>query len=108
MLHQQSPVLTSLPTTFASELRGVGVNVLTERLSSTGKYHEIIISDTLEARKVFMRTVKKTIAANAATEEYDTEAKKTYHCKRHLVKIGDDLKEFFGTRVVLIPFASPV
>lgn len=107
MLHQQSTILTSLPTTFKSELQSAGVNVLTERLSSTGKYHEIIISDSLEARKVFMRTVKRTIAANAVEEEYDTESKKTYFCKRHLVKIGDDLKEFFGTRVVLIPFANP-
>jgi hypothetical protein len=108
MLHQQSPTQTSLPTTVRDELKTVGVNVLTERLSSTGKYHEIVISDTIEARKVFMRTVKKTFVANAVEQEYDTLKKRTFHCKRQIIKIGDELKEFFGTRTVLIPFAIPV
>lgn len=94
--------------TFKSDLQSAGVNVITERLSSTGKYHELIITDSLEARKVFMRTVKTVIAKNDAEDKYDTLKKKTFHCKRHLVKIGDELKEFFGTRTVLIPFAIPV
>jgi len=94
-----------LPTTFAHELQSAGVKVITERLSSTGKYHEIVIQDTLEARKAFMRTVKKTMVNNGVDSMYDTLSKKTYHCKRHLVKIGEDIKEFFGTRTILIPWA---
>jgi len=97
-----------LETTFKSDLQTAGINVIAERLSSTGKYHEVIITDSLEARKAFMRTVKTVIAKNDTEEKYDTKKKKTFHCKRHMVKIGDELKEFFGTRTVLIPFAIPV
>lgn len=97
-----------LETTFTTDLKSAGVNVITERLSSTGKYHEIIITDSLEARKVFMRTVKNVIAKNDAEDKYDTLKKKTFFCKRHMIKIGEELKEFFGTRTVLIPFAIPV
>lgn len=95
-----------LPATFAGELRSAGVTVLTERLSSTGKYHEFIIQDTSDARKAFMRTVKRAMTNNGVESMYDTLNKKTYHCKRHLIKIGEDLKEFFGTRTILIPWAT--
>lgn len=96
----------NLNVSLKEDLRSAGVAVITERLSSTGKYHELIFADSLAARKAFLRTVKETMSATNTTEEYDLFKKKTFHCKRHMVRVGDDLKEYFNTRTVLLPFAE--